>query len=319
MPASNHATQAVFRMPQTKSPDRLYVANGSYQSGSVTVYDRDAKGNAKPLQTIAGKETGMVQPTGIAVDAAGNIFVSDFFGGGSNEGAVFVYAAGANGNVQPVATITTNINLPSGVALDHAGNVYAANFEGGDVTVYAAGSYAPLRVIGAHDNLGYVEGVTLDTKGNTYIVNTNFSGVPPNNTSGDQVFIFAAGSDRLIRTIGGARTGLTDPEAIAASSSGEIFVTNYSLRGKAQILTFARGANGNVKPTRIIEGPQTRLTGPGIVLISQGNIVATNDGYVSGPSSITVYPRNSDGDVAPDRQLAGEATGLNNPVAVTFH
>jgi hypothetical protein len=302
-----------------RSQRQMYVANGSYPAGSVTVYQRDAQGNAKPARTIAGSKTGMIQPTGIAVDASGNTYVSDFFAGPGYEGAVFVYAAGANGNVQPVATITDGINMPSSVAVDGSGNVYAGNFEGGDVTVYAAGTYTFLRSIGDHDDLGYVAGVTLDKLGTTYVVDADYSGAPRDSGYTQSVFVFAAGTDRLIQTISGARTGLTSPEGIAASAGGRIFVTNYSIQGKPEILEFGAGAKGNTKPIGIIRGAKTQLMGPGIALSASGTVFTTNDGYSSGSSSVTVYPPDARGNVAPRRQLEGGSTGLHDPVGVALH
>jgi hypothetical protein len=48
----------------------IYVANdrgGSDGIGSVTVYAADANGNVAPIRTIAGSNTGMLFPVGIAI------------------------------------------------------------------------------------------------------------------------------------------------------------------------------------------------------------------------------------------------------------
>ena len=105
------APNAPSVIPQTKHIGRhstsscpcLYVANIS--DSSVTVYAAGATGNAAPIQTISGNATTLVDPTGVAVDAAGNIYVADAYGGGTGHGAVDVFAAGANGNVAPTTTV----------------------------------------------------------------------------------------------------------------------------------------------------------------------------------------------------------------------
>ncbi len=72
----------------------IYVANGT----SVTVYAAGASGNAAPIQTINGTYTGLNSggAGGVGVDSSDNIYVA-YNGGGTT--AVYVFAAGANGNV----------------------------------------------------------------------------------------------------------------------------------------------------------------------------------------------------------------------------
>jgi hypothetical protein len=68
-----------------------------------------ASGNATPTATIAGGNTGLANPHGIALDGAGNIYV------GNQDGSITVYAAGASGNATPTATIAgsnTGLNAP---------------------------------------------------------------------------------------------------------------------------------------------------------------------------------------------------------------
>ena len=126
----------------------LYVANlAGYTPGtnSVTVYGAGANGNTMPLATIAGGTTGLFNPVGIAVDAAGSIYVSNY--GNTDAGpsnyatAVNVYAAGSSGNVAPIRTITGTMSEPTGLALDAAGQLYVANFAGQFVSVFGAGAY----------------------------------------------------------------------------------------------------------------------------------------------------------------------------------
>lgn len=104
----------------------------------ITVFAAGANGNVVPMSTIAGDNTGLDEPTGIAVDGAGNMYVAN---GGSNA-SITVYAAGATGNATPIATIAgvnTGLAIPEGLVLDDAGNIYVANQRGG-ITVYAAGA-----------------------------------------------------------------------------------------------------------------------------------------------------------------------------------
>lgn len=95
---------------------RLYVsnANGTSPNHRITVYGAGASGNASPIAIIMGANTGLDQPVGIAVEPSGKLYVASA-AFGSHQYKVTVYAAGANGNVAPTATIagpTTALSAP---------------------------------------------------------------------------------------------------------------------------------------------------------------------------------------------------------------
>ncbi|HEY1428169.1 MAG TPA: hypothetical protein VGF18_01245, partial [Candidatus Tumulicola sp.] len=81
----------------------LYVANGKSQK--VTVYSSDVFGNQKPIRTIAGPKTRLDNPWGIAVDASGNVYVSNHPANLQGPGTITVFAATAEGNAKPIRTI----------------------------------------------------------------------------------------------------------------------------------------------------------------------------------------------------------------------
>src|SRR5882762_87736 len=76
----------------------LYVANEVFGS-SITVYAPGASGNATPVATIAGGNTGLSFPFGVALDGAGNIYVTNSASSVGGSTSITVYAAGASGNV----------------------------------------------------------------------------------------------------------------------------------------------------------------------------------------------------------------------------
>ncbi|HEY1866713.1 MAG TPA: hypothetical protein VGG70_00360 [Candidatus Cybelea sp.] len=309
---------------------KIYVANASYPAGSVTVYAKNADGNAAPVQTISGSNTGLVQPEGIAVDDAGKIYVSDIFGsrpkfddGPSQQGVVFVFAAKANGNVKPIATIHDGLNYPNGIAFDRTGNLYVANFQGCDITVYAAKTYQLIRTITSSGSIGlcYVDGVALDGAGNTYVVDTSYTDDDVSSAPAGFILVFGPGANGRvlpIQVIGGPRTRLTDPNGIAVNSRGEIYVTNFANKFPyPEILVFAPGANGNVKPVRTIRGSMTQLWGTGIGLNRHGTVFIANDPF-SAPYSVTAYRSHARGDAPPIREISGNNTGLDMPSAVAI-
>src|SRR5439155_677344 len=86
---------------------RIYVTNQGDlfgENASVEIFSSGASGNAAPLARIAGGSTGLVAPAGIALDAAGNIYVPN---ANASPADVTIYAAAANGDVAPTSTIIT--------------------------------------------------------------------------------------------------------------------------------------------------------------------------------------------------------------------
>jgi len=78
----------------------LYVANiPGANPASITVFAPGVSGDLAPARTLAGAETMITQPLGVALDSAKRLYVAD---GADN---VLVFAAGANGNIAPTAVI----------------------------------------------------------------------------------------------------------------------------------------------------------------------------------------------------------------------
>src|SRR5262249_9531438 len=83
--------------------DREDAVPGSGKIGppSITIYEKDAKGNASPLRTIQGPLTQMNWPTGIAIDEDRNELYVANDGGNS----ILVFDASAQGNAAPIRVI----------------------------------------------------------------------------------------------------------------------------------------------------------------------------------------------------------------------
>jgi hypothetical protein len=261
------------------SSRNIYVAN--YSSASVTAYAKGSDGNVAPLQTIVGSNTGLVSPEGIALDANSSIYVADSQGGPFTFGSVTVYAAGANGNVAPIRTISgsnTGLNNPEGLVLDAGRELYVASFIGGprgrgSVTVYspdANGNVTPIRTInGNHTGLYGPVGIALDKRGDIYIVNYGNQHSP----GPGKVTVYAAGANgdvAPINIISGSNTGLIGSLGIALDDRRDIFVANQigGSSGLGSVTVYAANASGNVAPIRTISGPSTRLRHPAGVAFS---------------------------------------------------
>ena len=133
----------------------LNDTGGADNRGSITVYPPDANGNVAPKSTIADgvhdKQTQLNTPRGLALDSAGNIYVTN----ASGIDTITIYAAGKFGNVAPINIISgahTGLNLPHGIGVDSDGKIYVSN-DGSDhkgvdtVTVYAPGGSGNVKPI----------------------------------------------------------------------------------------------------------------------------------------------------------------------------
>ncbi len=188
------------------STSRLYVAQ-RLQVGppGIFIYAAGASGNVAPTATIQGNNTPFNQTAtsgpyagefclnGVAVDQSSNVYVSSGYVGCPN--AIYVFAAGATGNVGATATITgsnTGLSGISGVAIGPAG-IYVSNLAANTITIYPAsanGNVAPTTTIaGSNTMLSTPVGIDVDAQGNIYVAN------------GSNVLIFAPGASGNVAPI----------------------------------------------------------------------------------------------------------------------
>ena len=151
----------------------------------ILVYGPAADGEVPPVRTIAGKRTGIGNPTGLAVDRRGRLYLSNDGGrdaNGVSVGSIFIFAPDADGDAAPIDTIAgtaTRLSRPNGVAVASDGSVYVAN---GSTSVDDLGSIAvfanaarwnapPLRTIfGTSAFFVSPRGLALDPADTLYVI-----------------------------------------------------------------------------------------------------------------------------------------------------
>ncbi|HKN01738.1 MAG TPA: NHL repeat-containing protein [Candidatus Binataceae bacterium] len=222
--------------------------------------------------------SGLSDPQGVAIDAAGNVWVTNL---GGNSVTELTSSGGLAGNFNNSNTPGANFNAPYGVAIDAAGNVWVTNRNGNSVTELTssgtlAGNFAPS---GASFNVP--QGVAIDAAGNVWVTNYNGNSVTELTSSGGLAGNFAPSG-----------ANFNDPHGVAIDAAGNVWVTNQGGNsvialtppaGLGPILSF--GNNGfNI----------TFFSGPlGVAIDAAGDAWVTNGGSVIEiPYPGNVFPLN---------------------------
>jgi sugar lactone lactonase YvrE len=233
------------------------------------------------LSTFAGN--GIREPTGLAFDAAGNLYVANEYNGTISEvtpaGAVSTFVSSglgvpgslafdAAGNlyvanysnstiskVTPAGAVSTFVSIgldgPSALAFDAAGNLYAANDWNWTISkVTPAGAVSTIVSSG----LIYPDGLAFDAAGNLYVANHVMPGTISKVTPGGAVSTFVSGA-------------LDDPQALAFDAAGNLYIDSY-----------AAGTVFRVTPTGAISTfAGTGLNFPnGLAFDAAGNLYVAN-------------------------------------------
>jgi len=251
-------------------------------------------------------------PTGLALDAAGNLYIAD-----SSNHRIRKVAGGVIttvlGTGTPGADLPTQLNLPTSVVVDRSGNLYVS--DNGNQRVQQ------LTIAGTINTLpGSGRDLALDSAGNLFIASgPQVMRVPPSlaiqTVAGDGSYPF--------RGDGGAATSarLNGPVAVALGSSGELFIAdqkNSRVRtvSAAGVISTAAGDGTAGSATGELSFPSgVAISGSGMVYVSDQN----NDRIqqlTAGGDPITLAGTGAPG--FNGDSLPATATQLFSPRAITF-
>ena len=182
-------------------------------------------------------------PWGVAVDTAGNVFVTDRSNHTirkvTSAGVVTTLAgtAGSSGATDATGS-AARFNLPSGVSVDTAGNVFVGDnlshtirkvTSAGLVTTLAgsAGINGSTDASGSAARFNYPWGVAVDTAGNVFVADST-NGTIRKVTSAGVVTTEAGLAGNIGSNNGlGPAARFNYPTGIAVASDGQVFVTDY--------------------------------------------------------------------------------------------
>jgi sugar lactone lactonase YvrE len=226
---------AVFKIDKSGSLTRMA---GAAESAGVS---RDVV----PATATAAAAAELDSPQGLAVDAAGNLYIAETGANRvrkvSTNGAISTVAggvgAGYSGDGSPA--LAAQLNGPTGLALDATGRLYIAdsgNYRirvvspAGIITTVAGTGMAGYPTNGAANssNLGFVDSIATDSQGNLYIADRMHGAVLGVTPGGALAAV--AGQSESFGYSGdkGPATAalLNSPSGVAVDSAGNLYIAD---------------------------------------------------------------------------------------------
>jgi len=280
------------------SSGNIYIADG----GDHTVRKVSAGGGVTTLagtSGVAGSADGagsnaqFLYPYAIAVDAAGNVYVTDT--GNQNirkitaGGTVTTLAGtlGVPGSLDGTG-LAAQFNLPEGIAVDTAGNVYVSDTNNhtirlispaGLVTTLAgaAGQPGSGDGVGAAARFNDPAGLAIDAAGNLYVADFGNSTIRKLAPGGSVTTLVGAAQQAGSADGVGGAARFSHPSAVAADSAGNLYVADTSNQTVRKVS--AGGAVSTLAGTPGVGG-RADGTGAAASFFYPGGIAVTGTGTV---------------------------------------
>ncbi|MBV8388327.1 MAG: hypothetical protein JO080_00850 [Mucilaginibacter sp.] len=292
--------------PSTTYYVRAYATSADGTGyGSVVKFTTSAtlSGVSGAVTTFAGSATGgysdgmgtaalFSNPTGIATDANGNIYVSDSFNNRirkiAPDGTVTTVAGNGTAGYYDTDAANAEFYGPQGLAVDAQGNIFVADF--GNNAIREITTAGVVKTVAGNGTAGYVNGaaltaaefkgpaaVALDKNGNIFVADRDNNMIRKITSAG--VVSTVAGTktpgyvNGTVNTTTGTYASFRAPSGLVVDAQGNIFVADGGNSAIRQITSA-----GVV--TTIAGGPgQTTLLGTPVALTmdAQSNFFITDE------------------------------------------
>ena len=313
------ATNPSFTTPATVLADSGKRFRAVFTNGSGSV-----NSNAAVLTVTAAPSVGFGLPFGVAVDAAGNVYVANVTSNTISKitpaGVVSTLAGsiGSTGSTDGTGS-AARFNQPTGVAVDAAGNVYVADQSNhtirkitpaGVVSTLAglAGSTGSTDGTGSAARFNRPFGVAVDAAGTVYVADSNNHTIRTITPAG--VVSTLAGLAGIFGSTDGTGSAarFNGPFGVAVDAAGTVYVgeggglgntiRKITPAGVVSTLAGLAGSFGSADGT----GSAARFSGPvGVAVDAVGNV------YVADANNDTIRKITSAGVVSTLAGLAGSA------------
>jgi streptogramin lyase len=256
--ADGIGTAASFNSPSGVAVDasgNVYVADlGNHtirkitSSGVVTTF---AGSGAAGAADGTGTTASFNFPTGIAVDALGNVYVADQVNNKIRKitavGGVTTFAGSGAAGAADGAGPAASFNFPTGVAVDVSGNVYVADLfnytirkitPAAVVTTFAgSGAADAIDGTGPASSFNLPQGVAVDASGNVYVADFGDQKIRKITPAG--VVTTLAGSGAIGAADGmGTAASFNSPTGVAADASGNVYVADQNNQKIRKIIAY---------------------------------------------------------------------------------
>jgi uncharacterized delta-60 repeat protein len=311
----------------------VYVTGESYGVGSGYDYATlkyDTNGNLLWKMRYNGSANGDDGATAIAVDAAGNVYVTGFSSG--NDG-YYPYDDYATLKYDPSGTLLwqRRYNGPgnfwdwaTAIAVDAAGNVYVTgySYESGFGDGYATLKYDPSgnllwkrRHDGSGNTYDHARAIAVDGTGNVYVTG---------GSADDYATLKYDPSGSLLwkRRYNGPANGDDGATAIAVDAAGNVYVTGYSVRVSSgrDYATLKYDTNGNLLWKRRYNGPGNAYDYARAIAVDvAGNVYVTGESYGVGSGyDYATLKYDTNGKLLWEMRYNGPGSGDDRATAITL-